>query len=192
MNRIKYSMGNMKIGNDTMIINMGSAKDCPSLKRGLCQLDNPLKECYAMKAERMYPSVLPYRQDQEFIWRNSSADDIATQIWSIQSRKRIKFKYLRLNESGDFWSQKCVDKASKLADLLKPIGIKVYCYTARKDLNLDNLSDNLTVTGSGFMAHNNFKSVDDISGKRIVCRMDCRTCHICKESRGVTVYVKKH
>jgi hypothetical protein len=189
--KLKYSSGNKKIGSDTIIINMGSATKCPSLNLGLCQLKNPLKECYAMKAERQYPSVLPYREAQADIWLNSSAEDMARSIFSIVAKRKKPIKYIRLNESGDFYSQDCIDKASKVAELIEPLGIKVYTYTARKDLNFNRIHKNITINGSGFMASNSFNSVESYTS-RIRCGGDCRTCHICKVSRGVLIEVLKH
>lgn len=170
---------------------MGSAHECPSLKLGLCQLKNPGKECYAMKSERQYPSVKPYRQAQKVIWQGSTAEDIAAQLFSIVARRKKPLKYLRLNESGDFWGQPCVDKASKLAQLIEPLGIKVYCYTARKDLKYKQVHKNLTINGSNFKVHNNFRAVDRFTS-RIVCGGNCRTCNICKESRNIEIQVLKH
>ena len=186
---IKYSNGNKKIGKDTIIINMGSAKDCPSLKLGLCQLSDPNK-CYAMKPERMYPQTLPFRTEQAKIWKSKSAKQFTDDIKKIINSKVIKIKYVRFNESGDFYSQDCVKKLSSIAAGLKGIA-KVYTYTARKDLNFSNLSDNLTLTGSGFMIHNEFKSVNNVTS-RINCPGDCRTCHICKTRHNVKIEVLNH
>jgi len=59
------SFGNSKVGNDTAIFNMNAAFDCPSEKIGLCK---HAKNCYAKKAERIYPQSLPYRRRQENYW----------------------------------------------------------------------------------------------------------------------------
>ena len=53
-NDLLLSNGNSKIGNDTMILNMGSAMNCPSKKLGLCKLGS---KCYALKAEKLYKPV---------------------------------------------------------------------------------------------------------------------------------------
>jgi len=60
-----------------------------------------------------------------------------------------KFAYnkLRFSESGDFRTQKDVDKASAIADLLD---VPVWTYTARRDLDFTNLPANFTVNGSGY------------------------------------------
>ena len=67
INGFYYTIGNKKIGNDTLIFNMGSATDCPSKKLGLCR---HCDKCYALKAERQYPQVRPFRDRQADYWLN--------------------------------------------------------------------------------------------------------------------------
>ena len=59
--------GNNKLPKTTVIFNMGPAKECPANALGLCELGKTGK-CYAMKAERLYPQVLPYRIRQKNYW----------------------------------------------------------------------------------------------------------------------------
>jgi hypothetical protein len=200
---LKYSQGNRKIGSDTMIINISSAKDCSAGKAGNC----PLYEngrCYAMKAERIYPQVLPYREAQKAIWNRYSAHAIANEIIDINKGKRNKFKYLRLNESGDFQGQADVWKLSTIADTLKAEGIKVYTYTHQKDLDYTGLSDNLTINSSwkDKDIHNKFlsypaKTVNRImrlkTNKKIInCIGDCSKCNACKSNNNLTILCAIH
>ena len=76
--------GNKKLPKTTAIFNMGSATDCPALKKGMCQAfaRNPQGKmklvCYAKKAEvQYYTMVLPYRRRQEKYWKDHSAEDFA-------------------------------------------------------------------------------------------------------------------
>jgi hypothetical protein len=201
MDKILYSLGNKKIGKDTMIINLSSATDCISKRLGLCQHPN---KCYAMKAERLYPQVLPFRRKQEKIFNTLSAFEIAKQIIEINKKKRNKIKYLRINESGDFRNQLDIKKVNLIAMLLKKEGIKVYTYTHRKDLNFDNLSDNLTINSSYkdkkisnrfiALAEKKYNKVNSIKkDKKIVnCKMDCTNCNLCKVSNNLTILCKMH
>ena len=75
--KLDIKKGNKKIGTNTLIFNMCSATDCPSKKRGLCQLPDT-KYCYAFGAEIRYKAVLAYRRRQEKAWDKLSATDIAT------------------------------------------------------------------------------------------------------------------
>ena len=180
------SQGNLKIGKDTLIFNMNPAKFCPSEKLGLCPHANI---CYAKKAEKMYPSVLPFRMRQANFWINCNAETFAAEITEIVNRKKTVIKYLRISESGDFESQNDINKLSKIANLLKGT-IKLYTYTARKDLNFTGISDNLTVNGSNFMINNAFIITTDLN--KVNCPADCKKCDKCKVSKNRNIYVLKH
>lgn len=189
--------GNKKLPRTTAIFNMGSAHDCPSLKLGLCQAFVGEKlVCYAMKAEAgMWPGVLPYRRRQESFWKRTSASGFAYQFLLINSMKRTPYTALRINESGDFWSQECVDKANDIAECLDPEGVMVYCYTARQDLDFAKVTK-LVINGSGFKKEgilNEFKMVERVEDKPQgygVCYGDCRVCHRCLLPNKNTVVIK--
>jgi hypothetical protein len=157
---MQIKIGNLKIGRDTAIINMGSALLCPSDKLGLCKCS---LICYAKKAERQYPAVLPYRNRQADYWINNTAEKISADINNyIKNKKGIKF--IRFNESGDFYGQECVEKLKYIADHLSLI---VYTYTAREDLIFDNLPGNLVINGSCFLISNEFRAVKNTAKKQI-------------------------
>jgi hypothetical protein len=143
--------GNLKIPSTTAIFNMGSATDCPSRQMGFCQaVVDGRHVCYAKKAETSYhPFTLPYRRSQEIYWKKTNAEKFATDFIALNMMKRIPFNALRFNESGDFWSQECVDKAEKIARILKRYKVTCYCYSSRKDLDFSHCRD-LVVHGSGF------------------------------------------
>ena len=86
-------------------------------------------------------------------------------------------------------------KAEDIARLLARFGIKVYCYTSRKDLNFSKCK-NLIVSGSGFMKNgikNIFKIVKKESDRPKgygVCAGDCRVCDRCRVRGKLTAVVK--
>lgn len=198
------SSGNIKIPKETAIFNMSSATDCSSLRLGLCKAcvwNEELKKlqtvCYALKAERGYrPSVLPYRRRQQDFWLNVRAEDFVIQFLIINSLKRTKFNKIRFNEAGDFHDQRCIDKAERIAKLLKPFGIGVYCYTSRDDLDYTRVR-NLVINASGFEAPgivNEFRMLapgDKIPKGYAKCPQDCTICDRCS-LRGKKTYVNKH
>lgn len=178
---IKYSIGNMKIGKDTIIINMSSATDCASKELGFCKIG---RKCYALKAENFRKNCLPYRRAQGLLWNELPASQFIVDILKIARNKRSSvIKFVRFSESGDFRTQADVDKMSVIAEGLKRHGIRVFTYTARQDLCFNGVSDNLVVNGSSFMIHNSFTAVQKGYGempeeKR--CAGDCRACSLCK------------
>jgi hypothetical protein len=190
------SAGNKKLPKDTAIFNMGPAMNCPSEKLGLCQavMDGKIV-CYALKPERLYPGCKPYRDRQEKFWKGIDANDFATQFILMNALRKNKFTALRINEAGDFWSQKCVDKAEKIAFALSTHGVAVYVYTARKDLDFSKVK-HLVINGSGFKkagVSNVFQYIEKLEDKPAgfaLCPGDCRVCTRCQKHNKNTAVLK--
>lgn len=184
--------GNRKLPATTAIFNMASAKNCPSMKLGLCKATKQGAKCYACKAEDLYPLVLPYRERQAKLWSGISAEEFASQFLMINAFKVRPFNALRFNESGDFHDQRCVDKAEKIARILKKHGIVTYCYTSRDDLSYAEVRD-LVIHGSGF-TKKGIKGIFKIIEKKEdkvkgwgLCRMNCRVCTMCQKFSNVCI-----
>jgi len=200
IDKFEYKIGNHKIGKDTLIFNMGSATDCPSKARGICEITNAGKKCYALKAEKQYAQTKPYRDRQGKYWRESKGERIAGDIYeALLKHKGIK--YIRFNESGDFYTQFDVAKlkyiAGKVGRLLRGrFNRKVifYGYTARRDLYYGVSGDcpNLIINGSGFYLDNKVVAVEEYSGKNHACKGNCLGCMLCKEPAKRTIEIKYH
>jgi hypothetical protein len=187
------SFGNKKLPKSTVIFNMGAAMSCPSEKLGLCQavIDGKVV-CYALKAERLYPNVKPYRDRQEDFWKGVDPWEFAGQLLAINALRRNKIEALRINESGDFWGQECIAKAEVIASILRLHGIDTYVYTARRDLDFSGVKE-LVVNGSGFRKEgitNVFQFLakgENVPKGFAVCPGDCRICVRCRKSEKNTV-----
>lgn len=163
---VSISRGNSKLGNDTLIFNMGSGTNCPSRKLGHCKLGN---KCYALKAERLYPQCLPSRDRQEAYWLGNSIIRIIEDFGRLLTTKKTRvdgklvklesaIKWLRFNEAGDFHSQECVEKLDQLSVYLELVhGIRTYGYSARKDLDFSDV--NFAVKSSGHFNGNNGRTI---------------------------------
>jgi hypothetical protein len=190
------SYGNTKLPKTTAIFNMTSAKDCPTRALGMCKICNAGRQCYALKAERLYPQVLPYRKRQAAFWAGNTASALAKFFVHELFYKKHKHRItaLRFNESGDLRGPGDLDKINRIARELAPHGIVVYFYTARLDIiakYTTPLEHNIVIQGSGFMAHNKFKAVSKdykLQGQEVFCPGDCRICKLCLE-RGQRVIV---
>lgn len=226
VNGMELSLGNDKLPDNTLILNMGSAKTCPSWKLGLCKVKCPItgkKECYALQPELMRPKVKAYRDRQEVYWKNTDKYQIVKDFETIlnKHRKRINgkliplhkyVKYFRFNESGDFWSQDCIEKLDYLAAALKKYAIKTYGYTAREDLDFSKV-EHFRVKGSSNTAGNNgittTLKMSEIEAKinkfnKVtisrefgrhefkVCPMDCSVCGMCKNNRKINIVFPLH
>ena len=179
--------GNKKIGKDTFIFNITPATFCRSLELGFCQLPNP-NECFAKIAEQMFPQTLPFRARQTLLWDKLKPIQIFGDLMSLAFNRKIS--YLRFSESGDFRHQNDVDKTSLLGELLCN-SLRMYGYTARRDLDFSGVDDNVVINGSGFMVHNAFIAVDKIpKNAKYVCCGDCSKCNYCKERGHKTIYEK--
>lgn len=185
---VLVSNGNRKIGKDTVILNITSAHDCVSDKKGLCKISH---KCYAKKAEKQYKAVLPYRRRQEVQWDTMSGQQLAEAINDLVSRKRSPVKYLRFSESGDFRAQKDVNKLIQLAENTDLI---VYGYTARSDLDFSKRPSNMIVNGSSFMVDNSFTPItkEEAPNHDLVCGGDCSVCDWCKKAGNDDIRVVIH
>jgi hypothetical protein len=183
INKFEYSIGNSKLGKDTLIFNMTSATDCPSRKLGLCR---HASKCYALKAEKLYPGCLPYRRRQAHYWRNSSSVTIALDINDALKRHKA-VKYIRFSESGDFTTQDDVNKIYRVANLCP--AVVFYGHTSRRDLNFGKAPANLIFNGSGFMLDNKYTAVAEYTvTKRTQCDSKiCATCTLCKTKGKKTI-----
>lgn len=197
LRRLLGKEGNKKIPNTTAIFNMSSAHDCPSKKLGLCKAAACGVKCYAIKSEvASRPLVQPYRERQRDFWLSTSAESFAVQFLLINALRRVTFNALRFNEAGDFHSQECLDKAEKIARILKPYGVTCYCYTSRDDLDYHRL-EALKVSGSGFKKDgvvNVFQIIDREEDKPKgygLCPQDCRACDRCLKA-GLRTAIVKH
>ena len=109
--------GNKKLRNTDkirfMIWNLPAVKTCP-FRTEMCE-----KACYARKAEKCYPTVLPSREKN---YAESLSDDfVENMIFTIESelnskKYRGKLAIFRIHESGDFYS---LEYARKWANIAK-------------------------------------------------------------------------
>lgn len=173
--QFEYTNGNLKLGKDTIIVNMGAATDCPSARAKLCEL-YAQGLCYANNQERgltgttvkinkktgkiSHGGILPAKRRHGKQWKDNDAHTIALSLVGIITSLRAKrpIKYVRMNEAGDFATVEDIEKlkqiileVNKLLD--KPVIF--YNYTHRSDLfpigrnPLKNLP-NFVLQGSGY------------------------------------------
>lgn len=177
-----FKIGNLKLNNQTLIFNMGTATNCQSKKLGLCKVCNNNVLCYAEKAERIYKHVLPYREKQKIYWLSNTSNQIIKDMETFIGNRIIK--YIRINESGDFHTQDCVNKLNKISLYFKNKGIIVYGYTARIDLDYTGVS--FIIRASGYKPTNGMTGATTIIKKNrpipkgyFKCVGDCTICNKC-------------
>jgi len=195
MNQFKRlsTFGNTKLPKTTLIFNMGPATSCPSKALGLCKVAS---SCYALAPECNYRKrvVLPYRSNQMDYWLNTPTNKMIADIDDMLSRRRVPTKLFRFNESGDFHSQACVGKLSRISrHLMDKHNIITYGYSARSDLNFKGA--HFLCKGSGHDKGNNGRTI--VIDKHAPtptgffrCPGDCHECNVC--TSGANIAFPKH
>jgi len=99
---LNMSRGNKKLDKSILIWSLPAVLTCPNCSQCAAK-------CYARKAERAYPQVLPARKRNLYATR---------QAWFVPAMvayiKRSSSRVVRIHESGDFYSQAYADKWSAI------------------------------------------------------------------------------
>jgi hypothetical protein len=175
-----FTKGNRKLPKSTLIWNlpteitcMGATKECK-------------KHCYAKKAERMYPQVLPFRMKNYAISKLKEFKDIV--INELCNIKSDIWNTLRIFEAGDFYSQEHLNDWN---DITKSFQDKMfYAYTKSKGLDFTDRAKNFIVIVSNDKVtekdieeyKKTFNGVATIETKLkgfFNCPMDCKICNYC-------------
>lgn len=187
--KLLCKFGNDKAGDDTVLLNMGSATRCPARSR--CRVILEGRKCYPAQVERLHPVVKDFRDRQEAYWLATPAERIAADLLARIAGRQPRIRFLRFNESGDFAGQACVDKLSVVAGILKrAAGIVTFGFSARDDLDFSGVE--FLVKGSGHDRGNNGRSVvigpgDPLPAGHTLCPEDCRHCEICMRADGTDI-----
>lgn len=166
--------GNTKV-KDTLLFDLPTS---------VCK-ENCLK-CYARKAEKCYPNVLPFRKrNYKASLENSFVDQINAEI------KKSKYNIIRPHASGDFYSQEYIEKWTTIA--IQNPDKKFYAYTKNKkyfdfkkleSLPNVNIIDSITSEGYNYgskdycdkLIKQGYKLCPAIKGSNIKCMQDCKVC----------------
>jgi hypothetical protein len=129
MKPVAISPGNMKTGGiPTWSIPSGIT--CPS-KTPLCETF-----CYAKKAEIAYPQVMPSRMRN--LWA-SQQDEFVD--WMTEAISKIKSKFIRVHESGDFYDNQYKKKWFEI--MRRFPNIKFLAYTKNCSWSWNDIPPNL-------------------------------------------------
>lgn len=143
--------GNKKLQNTEnvrfIIWNLPAVKTCP-FRTPSCE-----KSCYARKAERVYPQVLPSRERNyiESLENDFTENMIFTLENELKSKKYIGKKVIfRIHESGDFYSQ---EYSNKWVEIVKHFpGVTFLAYTKSivffPNYNSPNFPQNFVIRSS--------------------------------------------
>ena len=170
------SKGNSKLPKTMGIFNLPAIQTCSNCLE--CK-----EFCYALKAERMYPNVLPSRMNN---WGDSLNQLFVNKM--VSKIIRLKVKTIRLHESGDFFSQAYFFKWAEIAKQLPDI--QFYTYTKAVNINFSMRPANLRIIASvpgDFGLDGTALVVKDKTVKLkgfFTCQGNCKVCSYCNKSKG--------
>jgi len=173
------SRGNKKLPSSTAIFNLPAGRTCPN-STAQCR-----KFCYARKAERIYPAVLPFRMRN---WDLTKQETFVALVSSELSRART-ITTVRIHESGDFYSEDYFKKWIRIAEAHPNLIFYAYTkvprlgvFTRPKNFILLLSDDNKTFKNlwhqfSGAATVTLRKQQPDKNW--FVCPGSCKTCDYC-------------
>ena len=193
---LPYSIGNDKIGNDTLIFNCSTALLCPSALKGHCDV---CKACYAVNNEVVYgmPFVRNLLSLKRLLTVNIDTLIVNTiKLISIDSQKKNGKKakealFIRFNGNGDILDNKMLSDINKFATgLINNCSncLKVaYTYTHNKDLDLSiatditfNISYKTDKQGKKTIVAFKWDKAYLDNSKYVICNGKCFNCPYCK------------
>ena len=199
-NELTFSLGNNKIGADTLCINVSTALNCPSDILGLC---NNCKICYAKSHNKRYfKNTVPKNLINQIIFNkvvtgDITAEDVADNLIKAVKKGTTKkqFKnllFLRLNVEGDIADNTVLSAVDKVMGIIVDRLSLLCCYSYSHNRFLDfNKADNIVFNTSDFKK-DNIKSCQVIyeitaevrqkilNKEVILCNGDCNNCSYCK------------
>ena len=206
-----FSYGNSKVPENTLIINLTSAFNCPSKENGECAWG---KRCYAHQSEIMYHNTEYRNLRNQHVLGMLSTKELLKLLEAYIENAPLRIKFIRLHEDGDFKDQATVDFCDKIAGHLKAkYGIQTTAYTHRV-LDYSGIK-NITINASSYrikdcdryfipVSPQDYAKVPDgldLSGKDIPmvssetgkkvdtthgtykCPCDCRKCWFCYRTK---------
>lgn len=132
-----FSRGNLKLDKRILIWNLPAIKTCPGASTA-CK-----SYCYALKAERVYPSA---RHSREKNLLFSKREDFVQQIVSYLEKRPETI--VRLHESGDFYSQHYLEAWKAIARSLPSKTFYAYTKSYYMPHFWDNMPDNMRIIQS--------------------------------------------
>lgn len=151
--------GNSKlIASDMMMFNLPATKE-------VC--GRSCSGCYAIKEQKVYPTVLPARQMRYEASKDSSFVDT---VHSELSKRKKRPKYFRVHASGEFYSQEYINAWETIAK--NNSDITFYAYTKRKknyDFSALESLNNFVLIDSLFFKGLNYGKLDQVPAGAFVC-----------------------
>jgi len=206
MKEFHFSKGNLKLDSSILIWNLPAIETCPGSSPECRSF------CYALKAERMYPSARNSRL-RNLVF--SKREDFVERI--VEYLRTRKENTIRLHESGDFYCKEYFNKWCEIARQLQEKTFYAYTKSYYFDNFWSHIPDNLLIIQSveskfpekvdwnkstarviedeRERRHNEFICPEQLGkkkGKQIRCGRECKICMNPKLRNKVHVCFLKH
>ena len=200
--RLTHTLGNSKIGTDTICINVSAGLNCPMNLLGNC---GNCSICYAVSQNKRYfKNTVPKNLINQTIINQVVTGQISLHnvlfelvqdiYCSYTDSELSELKYLRLNVEGDILNNDILTVCDKIAEtLINVFGlVSAYSYTHNKELNL-TIAENIVFNCSDFENEHYNKSCYTfleyspkleelaLTEKVKLCLGDCGKCSYCKD-----------
>ena len=206
---LPYSLGNSKIGKDTLCISINTALLCYMGIMGKC---SNCGICYASNSNRMYINEFKKNCLAQRNFLLSNADELAVNtIEAIKNDKDItkkdmnNIKFVRFNINGDILNNEQLIKLNHIAKVFKRYFklLDCYCYTHNDELDLTRFATDINFNTSDFEIEDpnikmcktifEFDLMDYDEENTILCNGNCCNCPYCKSSYfNLTVLFMAH
>lgn len=195
LNCFAHTIGNSKIGNDTLIISFSSALLCPMALTDNC---NNCGICYAKNSNKMYSNefingilnqIVLLRILLGYVPLFEVLDNTIHSIIANYSKPQLfNLKFLRLNVQGDILDNNHLKVIEAIAMPIVTVFnlLCCYSYTHNKELNIE--ASSIVFNTSDFVKHGckscityYYFSIDLLEKEgHILCNGNCNGCPYCK------------
>lgn len=212
-NIMTHIIGNDKIGEDTLCINISSGLNCPMNILNKCSNSNI---CYACNQNKQYfkntvpKNIINQTIINKIILRQITLHEVLNNlvhdiICEYTNKQINNLKFLRFNVEGDILNNDILKVCDTISHTLKTVfNLKeCYTYTHNYDLNF-KIAENIVINCSDFkkQGYKSVHTIDRLNKKLIkkiinksviLCSGDCNNCSYCKNKKDLRpIYFLKH
>lgn len=192
-----HKIGNKKIGEDTVIINVNSVLNCYCGKNGLC---DQFSTCYAQGVADLRSLSDLTGLASAIMFDELTVDEIIEQVEKTILEADEEIRFIRWNELGEFDSIETFMKANEVAKyFFEKYGIISYTYTHNYEIPPELMIDSYIVTTFSYPVDMDAKKSIVVDGAEIldyiddenyiICTGSCEGCSYCKDKNDLRTVV---
>lgn len=208
---LTYTLGNSKIGTDTLCISFNTGLFCCMSLLGRC---NNCNICYALSHnKRHFKNTVPKNCINQIVVNKIILNEkelhtvlfntIQNIYCSLSKKELLNLKFLRVDVEGDILNKDILKVVDKIATVLSSVFdlISSYTYTHNKELAKEN-TETLTINCSDFKGTKEVRTIYKLNnnilekilkGDVILCGGDCNNCSYCKnKNENRPIYFLTH